>query len=659
MAPGRVRGGNPGAEPVAAGAARGRARWGGEGRRRPAPRPPSLPFGFVSAAAAAQARSPAGPRCPLHAAPGAPEPLWRQRQTASNTVHRAVTGDVFGVQDVFDRGEATRAAAERCSDWQFRYSSGNLELSSEEEGEEEEWTAYSQDCDIPSEDSNHNYNFCGFKKSFLCKDSLFADSPERYLDAKMHIINLPWKQQVTPEEAEKNAKELVAEEERIKKKAEKKKLKKKKQKDRKKLEKLWQRLKINEDAELGSSSLNSTVAAGNGDNSSAEEARDCPESSASQCPGESAVCPGDKGAGDPEASMEEVMEEELDLSCTFVSKAWQKVGVKLPVPGKEKPAKTDEKLAKTDEAEPDKRPQEKVPEPVLLDASAVEQSLILAGCGNEAAQNGRYAEAVQAFTEAAKLNPKEHRLFGNRSYCYEKLQQYEEALRDAQLSLSLQPKWPKGFFRKGKALRGLKRYAEAVSTFEELLRMYGSYADAAAELKDCQALLQQTSSSGVSSPEGVPVHSLLETGEPLLALSGEQMNGSCCETDRNGFVTVTNSKSHSKGLAQAAVPASTKQTLPSQHPARDCYPLWVGNVTAKITEKVLQSSFSQFGQIRFIRVLKGRHCAFINFTQKESAEAAYRTMMDADVEGTKLVLQLKHPSHATPPPGSTQRPAVE
>lgn len=48
------------------------------------------------------------------------------------------------------------------------------------------------------------------------------------------------------------------------------------------------------------------------------------------------------------------------------------------------------------------------------------------------------------------------RLFGNRSYCYEKLQRYEEALKDAQESLRLQPGWPKGFFRKAKALQGLQ-----------------------------------------------------------------------------------------------------------------------------------------------------------------------------------------------------------
>lgn len=52
--------------------------------------------------------------------------------------------------------------------------------------------------------------------------------------------------------------------------------------------------------------------------------------------------------------------------------------------------------------------------------------------------------------------PRPHRLFGNRSYCYEKLQRYEEALEDATAALRLQPGWPKGLFRKGKALRGLQ-----------------------------------------------------------------------------------------------------------------------------------------------------------------------------------------------------------
>ncbi|XP_010566765.1 PREDICTED: tetratricopeptide repeat protein 31 isoform X2 [Haliaeetus leucocephalus] len=376
------------------------------------------------------------------------------------------------------------------------------------------------------------------------------------------------------------------------------------------------------------------------------------------------------------------MEDELDLSCTFVFKARQKAGMRLPAPGKEKPARMDN-------VEPGRRvpgkepkaslpclptPQAPEPETVPLDTSVVEQSLIIAGRGNEAAQKGCYAEAVQAFTEAVKLNPREHRLFGNRSYCYEKLQRYEEALRDAQVSLGLQPGWPKGLFRKGKALRGLKRYAEAVRTFEELLRLDGANADAAAQLEACRALLrvspgsgipgipscrtagpepcltpQQNSSCGQRSPGGIPLSpSLLEAGEPSLPPSGEWASGSCWDTDTGGFVTVGSSRSQARGQSRAM--ASSQQTLPLTHPARDCYPLWVGNITAKISEKVLHSSFSRFGQIRFIRMLPERRCAFINYTRKKAAEAAYAAMQDAEVEGSRLALQLKHPSHATPSP---------
>ncbi|NXK28761.1 TTC31 protein, partial [Arenaria interpres] len=436
--------------------------------------------------------------------------------------------------------------------------------------------------------------------------------------------------------------ELVAEEERMKKKAEKKKLKKKKQKDRKKQEKLGQELKSKQEAESSTSSLSSTVGTGHPQNSNAEEREGLLGSSPSPRLGDSTASLGEEEGGQ-ETGAEE-MEDELDLSCTFVFKARQKAGVRLPAPGKEKPARMND--AELGKRAPEKAPE---PEPVALDTSVVEQSLILAGRGNEAAQKGHYAEAVQAFTEAVKLNPREHRLFGNRSYCYEKLQRYEEALRDAEMSLGLQPRWPKGFFRKGKALRGLKRYAEAARTFEELLRLDGANAEASAQLEACRALLQQTSPHGQSSRGGLPVSpSLLEAGEPPLPASEQWASGNCWVTDTSGFMTVVSSKSQAR--AQGRATGSSQQTLPPTHPARDCYPLWVGNITSRISKKVLHSSFSPFGEIHSIRMLPERRCAFINYTQKAAAEAAYVAMQDAEVEGSRLVLQLKHPSHATPPP---------
>ncbi|KAM6362482.1 tetratricopeptide repeat protein 31 isoform 5-T5 [Alca torda] len=536
-------------------------------------------------AAGTGAGSPAGGSA---ASPGPVPPLQFPvpPQTTYHIVNRGASREASGTREDFGHGPG------------FWYSPSRLEESSEEEEEheeEEEWIGFSQHWDLSSENSDAPYNFCGFKKSFLCQEPLPTHPLPSALEVKMHRLPAPWGHQLTAEEAEKNAQELVAEEERMKRKAEKKKLKKKKQKDRKKREKLGQELK----------------------------------------------------------SKQEDESDELDLSCTFVFKARQKAGVKLPAPGKEKPARTDN--TESGKKAPRKAPE---PEPVPLDMNVVEQSLILAGRGNEAAQKGHYAEAVQAFTEAMKLNPREHRLFGNRSYCYEKLQRYEEALRDAQVSLGLQPRWPKGFFRKGKALRGLKRYAEAASTFEELLRLDGANAEAAAQLEACRALLRQSSPCGQSSSGGVPVSpSLLEAGEPPLSPSGEWASGSCQDTDTSGFVTVVSSRSQARGQGQAT--SSSQQTLPPTHPARDCYPLWVGNITPRISKKVLHSSFSPFGEIRFIRMLPERRCAFINYTRKVAAEAAYVAMQDAEVEGSRLVLQLKHPSHATPSPRWHSEPRGE
>ncbi|NXT74820.1 TTC31 protein, partial [Zapornia atra] len=388
--------------------------------------------------------------------------------------------------------------------------------------------------------------------------------------------------------------ELVEEEERIKKKAEKKKLKKKKQKDRKKREKMGQELKSKEKMESSTSTPGDAVGTGQPQNSSAEAGEGWPGPPPSPCLKDGTASEGEEEEG--LATKAEDMEDELDLSCTFVFKARQKAGVRLPAPSKEKPPRTDN-------VEPGKKAPGKAPEPPLpclptprapdpkpLDACMVEQSLILADRGNKAAQQGRYAEAVQAFTAAVELNPREHRLFGNRSYCYEKLRCYEEALRDALASLRLQPGWPKGFFRKGKALRGLRRYAEAASTFEELLCLDGADAEAAAQLKACRALLQQSSPCAQSGSGGVPVSPVpLEAEEPVLPPYGAQASRSCPDTDTSGFVTVRSSRSQARGPAQP----SSQQALPPTHPARDCYPLWVGNVTPRISKKVLHSSFSR------------------------------------------------------------------
>uniref|UniRef100_A0A670JK95 RRM domain-containing protein n=1 Tax=Podarcis muralis TaxID=64176 RepID=A0A670JK95_PODMU len=300
----------------------------------------------------------------------------------------------------------------------------------------------------------------------------------------------------------------------------------------------------------------------------------------------------------------------------------------------------------------------------------VEQSMVLADCGNETAKQGGYQEAVLLFTEAVKLNPREYRFFGNRSFCYERLRCYAEALRDAQVALSLHPGWPKGLFRKGKALMGLKRYAEAVRTFEELLHFDGFRGDAAVQLEKCRVQLLLENGFGSYPPEWN-----VRARESSLPRAGEQPGG-------HSVRSISQARGHLAPLTITSSQGKGMLPLAAQAPVRERFPVWVGNLTPAITQEVLLCYFQPFGPIDSIRCLPRRFCAFVNYTCREAAEEAYVALQvrrsppslrgesiafscpppscghkgssvfpsqGVEVRGCHLVLQLKHPVHATPP----------
>ncbi|KAF0305486.1 Tetratricopeptide repeat protein 31 [Amphibalanus amphitrite] len=74
--------------------------------------------------------------------------------------------------------------------------------------------------------------------------------------------------------------------------------------------------------------------------------------------------------------------------------------------------------------------------------------------GNQLAKKGEFLRAANVFTLAIKLDGNDHRFFGNRSFCFERLKQYDKALKDADRAIQIDPSWPKGFFRRGRALLG-------------------------------------------------------------------------------------------------------------------------------------------------------------------------------------------------------------
>ena len=92
--------------------------------------------------------------------------------------------------------------------------------------------------------------------------------------------------------------------------------------------------------------------------------------------------------------------------------------------------------------------------------------------GNAFFKEGKYPEAVEQYTEAIKrgppkANPECHKLYSNRAACYTKLTAMNEAKKDAEKCIELEPKWAKGYSRKATVQFFMKEYDKAMETYKQ------------------------------------------------------------------------------------------------------------------------------------------------------------------------------------------------
>lgn len=91
--------------------------------------------------------------------------------------------------------------------------------------------------------------------------------------------------------------------------------------------------------------------------------------------------------------------------------------------------------------------------------------------GNVAFINNDFPLALEKFTEAIKLNPKDPSFFSNRSATYAARKEFTLALEDADKVVELKPDWHKGHFRRGVALENLLEYPEAIQAYRKGLEL--------------------------------------------------------------------------------------------------------------------------------------------------------------------------------------------
>ncbi|KAG7524205.1 stress-induced-phosphoprotein 1-like isoform X1 [Solea senegalensis] len=394
-----------------------------------------------------------------------------------------------------------------------------------------------------------------------------------------------------------NGEEDLSEEEKIKGKAERRKAKRKRHRKRKKQEQLKQSENAEQDdededggaeSELDESESEAEVGAEEEKPRAQKEERSDAKASASVT-----APPGIRGHQKNNSKAAEE-EPEWDVSSAFFANAASHI--------KPKGSGRKSKENKENEAKRETNGTDTI----------TKKSTSLTEKGIQLVQEGQYTQAVTMFTEAIKCDPKDYRFFGNRSYCYYCLEQYPQALADAERAIQLAQDWPKGHFRKGSALMGMKRYSEAEKAMEQVLKLDKNCEEAVTDLFNCKVL--QLMELGFEEIQSVQLLDKYSTVQAVQA--------ACVDAARAG--------SQDPSVVQ---------------PGSPCPSLWVGNVTTELTEKHLWDLFKMYGDIESIRVLHERFCAFVNFKNANMASRAMEKLNGYCIENTRLV--VRYPDRRT------------
>merc|ERR1719440_2570426 len=147
-----------------------------------------------------------------------------------------------------------------------------------------------------------------------------------------------------------------------------------------------------------------------------------------------------------------------------------------------------EKQLKALQKELKKRENEAYLSPELAEAARQE--------GNELFKEGKFPEAIAKYSEAMKRNPKDHVPYSNRAACYQKLMEWQLALKDADTCITMEPTFTKGWSRKAGIHYFLKEYHKAMDAYNEILKLEPENEEAKAGLDNVVATVNAQSQNG-------------------------------------------------------------------------------------------------------------------------------------------------------------------
>ncbi|XP_012527347.1 stress-induced-phosphoprotein 1 [Monomorium pharaonis] len=142
--------------------------------------------------------------------------------------------------------------------------------------------------------------------------------------------------------------------------------------------------------------------------------------------------------------------------------------------------------------------------------------------GNQKYKDGDYPAAIKHYSEAIRRNPDDPKYYSNRAACYTKLAAFDLGLKDCEKVVELDPKFIKGWIRKGKILQAMQQQGKALTAYQKALELDPQNSEALEGYRSCAV-------SASSNPEEVrkramadpEIQSILR--DPAMRLILEQM----------------------------------------------------------------------------------------------------------------------------------------
>jgi len=106
--------------------------------------------------------------------------------------------------------------------------------------------------------------------------------------------------------------------------------------------------------------------------------------------------------------------------------------------------------------------------------------------GNAEFKKGNHGTAIEYYTYATELDPKNPIFYTNRSTAYFKMKKMKKSFRDANKAILLDKNWAKGYYRRGMCYLEEEQFKLALKDFQDALRLnpeFSTYQDMVKQTK--------------------------------------------------------------------------------------------------------------------------------------------------------------------------------